>query len=553
MSDLHHRSGDVLGGRWQLSDRLGQGAMGEVYRGQDLVLGRPVAIKVLASDLLDDRLMLARFRREAMSSSRLVHPNIVTTLDFGVDGTSPYMVMELIEGAPLDRILEGGRRLDPQRAARLIRDVARGLEAAHRQGTIHRDIKPGNVMVAGQGDDEVARILDFGIARSSAVAGPRLTMVGLAVGTPGYIAPEQLAGQQVGPAADLFSLGVTAYEMLTGELPWEGHEPMALLGAMLRDAPRPLAQLRAGLPPALSELVMSLIQRPVADRPASAREVVTVMQAVDDAGRRAASVALEAETAQRVATSAVATASVGKDSRIAAQQLAWFQRAVQDEGGTVAQSIGREVLALLPSAEACLRLTRTHPPADVPRPSLGFHLGEVVFEEAGMVLGAGVRTALRLARLAGPRQVLLTDEIHDAVGLGWRGRVEPRGKFVLDRETRHGVFVLRGSPEDGADPAAMEAHDDGLHWRCTCGAHGQVPATTQSRMRVRCSMCSRLLAIDTEQPAAPVQAPAGGPTHGHPLTSIVLTAGSQPVAKRARADEDLISALSGFDQPEKRR
>ena len=431
--------GKVLGERWQLGEQLGAGAMGSVYRGRDLVLHREVAIKVLAPDLLQDDMMLARFRREAMSSSRLVHPNIVTTLDFGAADDLPFIVMELVDGHPLERVLGHQRRLSIPRAMRLARDVARGLDAAHRAGIVHRDIKPGNVMIT-RDDDERARIVDFGIAQASTV-GPRLTRVGIAVGTPGYVAPEQLSGLRSDGRADLFSLGVTLYESLAGELPWVEQDPLALLTAILNNAPRDLRLLRPEVPDALHALVMSMLRTRADERPSTAGEVADQLELV----LRGVEPQFPAppESAPH-SVLPLAAASLDRDPSRAAQQLQWFTRAVEDEGGRIAQSIGREVLAILPNAESAPRLSRTHPPADVPRPSLSLHVGGANVDETGMALGAGVRAVLRLARLAGPEEVLLTAELHDAIGMGWRSRLAQRGRFLLDTHVRCDVFALQG-------------------------------------------------------------------------------------------------------------
>lgn len=529
----------VLGDRWQLDLQLGAGAMGAVYRGRDLVLGREVAVKVLAPDLLDDEMMLARFRREAMSSSRLVHPNIVTTLDFGVSANVPYIVMELVPGHALEQLLAHHRRLSVVRAVRLARDVAKGLDAAHQAGIVHRDIKPGNVMVTETSDGERARIVDFGIAQAAS-SGPKLTQVGIAVGTPGYVAPEQLSGMVADGRADIFSLGVTLYESLAGELPWVEHDPLALLTAILHDAPRDLRLLRPEVPDTLYELVMSMLHARPEQRPETAGEVATQLDAFlrDQAPAQASS---PADSLHSEVVLPLAVASLHVEPTVAAQQLQWFTRAVEDEGGRIAQSIGREVLATLPSAEAAPRITRTHPSADIPRPSLALHQGVASIDETGMALGAGVRAVLRLARLAGPEEVLLTAELHDAIGLGWRSRLDKRGRFLLDTNVRCDVFALRGTADGPTEPAALEQCDNDMHWRCPCGSHGKIPLSSSTLLRVRCSMCSRLLDIDTSQPATL----AGGVDH--PLTSIVLTTPASPNSPVESEDHALISALSGFD------
>jgi hypothetical protein len=498
--------------------------MGSVFAGEDLRLGRAVAIKRLAAEFASDDMMLARFRREAMASSRLVHPHIVTTLDFGVHDGVPYIVMERVEGRGLDQVLAQQGPLSVERAARLARHVAQGLDAAHRQGIVHRDIKPGNVMVARPGLVEVGRIVDFGIARSTSM-GPRLTQAGLAVGTPGYLSPEQLSGGEVDARADLFSLGITLYEMLTTRLPWEAADPLALLTALITQPPTPLSALRPEVPPAFAALVMAMISPKADDRPGSAGEVAQRLLPFVE------------QVAQTPGDQILAAASLSGDR---AQQLEWFADAVEAEGGVMAQSIGDEVLAVLPSAEAGLRLSRTQPVA-IARPGLALHVGPATLDETGMALGSGVRAALRLSRLSTPNEVLVTAAMHDAIGLGWRGRLEGRGRFLLDTNLRCEVFALRGSDSNDVIPGTLETHgDQSLHWRCTCGGHGPMPQTSASSLRVRCSLCSRLLSIDTTAHAQP------GTSDSHPLTSIVLTSAAPPAPGKPSDDANLISALSDF-------
>lgn len=533
--------GVVLAGRWQLGSQLGAGAMGSVYRGRDLVLEREVAIKLLAPDFLDDDMMVARFRREAMASSRLVHPNIVTTLDFGLSDQTPYIVMELVEGVSLDQVLAHQGRLSMSRAVSLAEDVARGLDAAHRHDIVHRDIKPANVMVANSAGGERGRIVDFGIAQAP-TKGSKLTQVGVAVGTPGYVAPEQLMGVDLDGRADLFALGVTLFQMLTGELPWLEQDPVSLLRAILDDEPRSLYLLRPDAPHGLDELLRALLRSRPQNRPNTAAEVVATL-----ASLRADVSGLVHEIGRLGRPSptplSLAAASLQRDdSRCADQQLRWFTRCVEDEGGRVAQSIGHEVIAVLPSAEAALRLTRTHPSADVPRPSLALHHGVAEVDETGMALGSGVRAALRLARLAGPEEVLLTEELHAAVGLGWRGRVELRGRFLLDTQAHCRVYAVRGEGHLDSTRAGLESDARVLHWRCVCGGHGQIPTTSSTLLRVRCSRCSRLLEVDLAQPASPHA------HDGHPLTSIVLTSTRPADTEAKREDDAVIAALAGFSE-----
>lgn len=517
--------------------------MGDVHRGYDELLQRPVAIKLLARALVPNETMLSRFHREAMASARLAHPNVVTTLDFGVDDGQPFMVMELVEGIPLDRFMDQVGVVRMSRALSLAADVARGLDAAHQQEVVHRDIKPANVMVAEIGGRTVARIMDFGVAQFSA-AGPRLTMAGGAVGTPGFVAPEQLAGHEVGPAADIFSLGVTLFQMLSARLPWDGEDAITLLTASLHDAPVQLSALDPTLPHALTELVMQMLDPDPNVRPSSAAEIAERLDRIASSERNypdgpvAEPMPLEA--------SVVVVASMDTEPQTAQTQLAWLHQVVADEGGSIAHSIRREVVALLPSAEAAMRLTRTQPATDVARPGLGLHVGPTALDEAGVALGPAVRTALRLARLSTSEQVLLTEALHDAIGLGWRGRVRPRGEMLLGQGERHRVFAVHAEAAGQEMPALIEAHADGLHWRCPCSAHGPVPAQTTPQMRLRCSRCSQLLSIDFRQSTPSTQ--IAGNADDHPLSSIVLTAPVEPTDDDEQIDRGLIAAISGLGQ-----
>ena len=218
--------GGALSGRYEIGDRLGSGGMSNVYRATDRILERTVAVKILAEHLSDDERFVARFRREALAVAKLIHPNIVQVYDTGIDDGRHFIVMEFVEGRSGAQILQRQGPLDPDAAAEAGMQACAGLDYAHRRGIIHRDVKPGNLMLAGGpvgGGPMTVKLTDFGIAR--AIEQTRITQVGSVVGTAAYLSPEQVRGEEATPATDVYALGVVLYQFLTGRLPVRGLEP----------------------------------------------------------------------------------------------------------------------------------------------------------------------------------------------------------------------------------------------------------------------------------------------------------------------------------------
>ncbi|MFN2315135.1 MAG: serine/threonine-protein kinase [Gemmatimonadales bacterium] len=238
-------SGTVLDGRYRVGHLLGQGGMSEVYLGHHLALDRPCAIKVVRAERAASADALARFTREASAASRIAHPNVCQTHDFGAtpDGLH-YLVLEYLEGRPLSAVLAGGPLALP-RALEIIRQCAAGLQACHDAGIVHRDLKPDNVMLVRRGKDDVAVLMDFGIARS--LSSPELTQDGLMVGTPEVMSPEQIAGDPVGPASDQYQLALLLVRLLTGTLPFPGETTQERMTSRLTVPPADLAELAPGL------------------------------------------------------------------------------------------------------------------------------------------------------------------------------------------------------------------------------------------------------------------------------------------------------------------
>lgn len=257
----------ILNNRYELEQKLGEGGMARVYRGRDLRLNRPVAIKVLHSQYASDTGFLQRFQHEAQAVANLRHPNIVDVYDVGQDGDIHYIVMEYVPGSDLKALILRQAPLPIEQAVTIAEAVARGLEAAHRLGMIHRDIKPQNIIV---GDGSVVKITDFGIAKSK--MSTAMTETGVTFGTADYISPEQARGLPATPQSDIYALGVTLYEMLTGRLPFTGDSSVVVAMQHVNTEPPPLRMYNPRVPPQLEGIVLRAISKEPADRPASARE-----------------------------------------------------------------------------------------------------------------------------------------------------------------------------------------------------------------------------------------------------------------------------------------
>ncbi len=241
--------GSVLGGRYRLVELLGQGGMATVYRGQDSQLGRDVTVKVLRPEYGRDPDFLARFRAEAQAVASLNDPNVVAVYDFGQDTAGPFIVMEYVDGEDLATLLRRNGALAPRQAARIARDVARALEAAHERGIVHRDVKPANVLIANDGR---VKVTDFGIARALSEA--QLTLPGTTLGSVHYLSPEQVRGEAASASSDIFGLGIVLYEMLTGRRPWEGETAASVAMARLSGPGAGPSDVVASVPPALDAI-----------------------------------------------------------------------------------------------------------------------------------------------------------------------------------------------------------------------------------------------------------------------------------------------------------
>ncbi|MDA2811378.1 serine/threonine-protein kinase [Nocardiopsis sp. RSe5-2] len=265
-------SGTVLSGRYQLDEQIGSGGMGTVWRATDTLLNRPVAVKLLHPAQMAEPTSRERFRTEGRITAGLSHPGIAQVYDYGEQDDRAYLIMELVPGEPLSSILKRNEGLEPGVTLDILSQSAAALAAAHARGVVHRDIKPGNLLVT---DDGTVKLTDFGIARGDQSV--TLTQTGMVMGTAQYISPEQASGRPATHASDIYALGVVAYECLAGQPPFTADSPLALALAHTREPPPPLPE---HLPGPLTDLVEALLAKDPAERPESAGEVARAAQAL---------------------------------------------------------------------------------------------------------------------------------------------------------------------------------------------------------------------------------------------------------------------------------
>ena len=258
----------VLGGRYEITSVIGEGGMAKVFLGTDRVLGRTVAVKVLSPQFAEDEAFVSRFRREAQAAAALSHPNVVSVFDTGSTGNVHYIVMEHVEGRTLRDVIREGGKVLPQRAIEITETVARALAAAHAKGLVHRDVKPGNIMVTREGE---VKVMDFGIAR--ATSANTVTQTAAVLGTASYLSPEQAQGEPVDARSDLYSLGVVLYEMLTGRAPFEGDSAVSVAYKHVAEDPVPPRRHNADVPESLEAIVLKSMAKNPDNRYQSANEL----------------------------------------------------------------------------------------------------------------------------------------------------------------------------------------------------------------------------------------------------------------------------------------
>ncbi|MEV0373799.1 protein kinase [Streptomyces sp. NPDC050636] len=307
----------ILGHRYELVEQLGQGGMGTVYRAVDRRLRRTVAVKTLSAELALQPEFLARFQREAHAAAALNHPGVATVHDVGEDAhdgaVEPYLVMEYVAGRTLSRVLNDGS-LPVAQAVDITGQVLEALEHSHRHAIVHRDIKPANVMLTGTGK---VKVVDFGIAKALSEVATRLTGTGVAVGTPAYLAPEQINGHETDHRTDLYAVGCLLYELLTGRPPYTGDSPFSVMHQHLAAEPVPPSQLRPELPPAVDAVIARALHKDREDRFANASAMKAALR---EASRAALAPPVRTPTALDPAARASAPAATGSPGPSGSEQ-----------------------------------------------------------------------------------------------------------------------------------------------------------------------------------------------------------------------------------------
>jgi serine/threonine protein kinase len=285
-------NGTTIAGRYRVEGRIGVGGMSTVHLAFDQRLERYVAIKLLAEHLADDSTFISRFRREALAAARLVHPNVVQVFDFGLDESHHqyFIVMEHVAGQSCAELLRDQGHLGVEQTVDIVTQACRGLDYAHRNGVVHRDVKPGNLLVSDTG---VVKLADFGIARATDQSS--ITQVGSVLGTAAYLAPEQARGEEAGPRADIYSLGVVTYQLISGRLPYEAASLSELALKQQRESPTPLDDFEPGVPRELAQAVSMALGIDQETRPPTA---ALFAEALRNGSQGLAPLASDAPTAQ---------------------------------------------------------------------------------------------------------------------------------------------------------------------------------------------------------------------------------------------------------------
>ena len=467
----------VLGDRYEIHQRLARGGMAQVYLARDRSLDRPVAVKELVPEFATDPSFVERFRREAQAAANLAHPNIVGVYDWGTQDGTYFIVMEYVDGPSLSQVIRRDGPLHPRRAAEIANEVAAALGFAHSRGVVHRDVKPGNVLLTSTGQSKVT---DFGIARALSSPDDDLTQAGSVMGTATYFSPEQAQGLPVDPRSDLYSLGVVLYEMVTGRPPFSGETPLAIAYKHVQDQPPAPSTVIPDLPTGLEAIIMKLLQKRPDDRYASAEELradlnrfldgsatsaeralvgvgaaaagaglaaaATTMQPAVDDGTFGAPVVDEEEPEQKSRTG-VFLAVIVVLLLILAGLLFWFARSLDSNTATVPAAIG------LTRAEATQLLTEQGFKVDVTeQPNATVEAGRVISQDPAAQTEADKGSTVKLVVSSGVEQVAVPNVVGSSQAYAQAALTAAGLRFTItsvdNADVDPGTVVAQNPPAD---------------------------------------------------------------------------------------------------------
>lgn len=496
--------GEVLGDRYRVLSFVGSGGMGRVYRAEHTLLERPVAVKVLAPEYARDRVMWDRFRREALAAGRVAHPNIAATLDFGYKDTLVYSVMEYVDGTPLDAM---DMPVPLTRSLDICRQIAQALGAAHDAGVVHRDVKPGNVIVCQLGDRDFIKVVDFGLAVLRInQSNPPITGPGMTMGTPAYVSPEQVLGETIDSRTDVYSLGAVLYQMLVGLPPFGYGDPATLAVNHAYKIPeRPSSFSHLGdVPEDVDDFVMRLLAKDPDERPGNGIEVATEL------------------TQLLGQISSLIPALTRAERAICVVRFEHFEDIDEDVqydvvatitsmGGRMARAAGDELLGIFDSATGAVAAAARLSASPGRSPAVAVHFGIVDIGAGGGVFGTVVNVALRMARLAAPGEALTSHEIRVKLDETLQSCLSQGGRLRLgDRARSVEIYRVTGfTTESSTDhPPVVVGEVRGkstVAFTCACGYQGVIVVGKLSpgkAIRVRCNGCARQLSVVPRSGAA---------------------------------------------------
>jgi hypothetical protein len=488
------------------------------------LLERPVAVKVLAPEYARDQNMWDRFRREALAAGRIAHPNIAATQDFGYEDRLVYSVMEFVDGTPLDSMT---MPVSVSRALGIARQIAFALGAAHDAGVVHRDVKPGNIIVCELGGQDFIKVVDFGLAvLRTRHWQARNTNPGFTMGTPAYVSPEQVLGEHIDARADVYSLGAVLYELVVGQPPFGYGDPATLSMSHAYKHPRRPSEFShvIDMPEDVDDFIMRMLSKSPDDRPADGRavaELITVLTGTLT-GPMNGSVPAMAEVH--------GTVVVARFEHIEdideAEQRDIFD-AVRAMGGKMARSAGDQFIAYFESRTAAVAAAARLAAAPGVQPAVAVHYGVIEVGSGGGIFGDTVNVALRVAKLAAPGEALATRTIREQLDPHLQECLIEGGHLRLRNHARtEPVFRVTGFTRDesSAPPPVIIGEirrKSTVGFTCSCGYQGVIIAGrlhADKAIRIRCAGCGRQISVVAVARASQMR--ALGPPRVAPLDSV---------------------------------